>query len=60
MKTEEEIREKLQSIQEYINTVPKKRLLLEDERTSFAGSNGAVEVLKWVLDIRELGDKWII
>ena len=60
MRTEEEIKFKLQSIQEYINTVPKKKLLSEDERITFAGSNGAVEVLKWVLDIRELGDNWVL
>ena len=60
MKTEEEIKFKLQNIQEYINIVPRKRLLTEDERITYAGSNGAVEVLKWVLDIRELGDNWVL
>lgn len=49
MRSEEEIKERLERIKEYINTVPKKNLLTETERIAFAGSSGAIEVLEWVL-----------
>ena len=49
MRSEDEIREKLENIKEYINTVPKKNLLIEAERIAFAGSSGAVQILEWIL-----------
>ena len=51
MKTEQEIKEKLKQMQIYVDTVPKLRLLREVERISFTGTNGAIEVLKWVLEV---------
>lgn len=49
MRTKKQIKEKLENIKEYLATVPKGNLLLEKERIAFAGSSGAVEILKWVL-----------
>ena len=51
MKTEQEIRKKLKQMQKYVDTVPKLRLLREDERISFTGTNGAIEILEWVLGV---------
>ena len=51
MKTEQEIKEKLKQMQKYVDTVPKLRLLQEDERISFTGTNGAIEILEWVLGV---------
>ena len=51
MKTEQEIKEKLKQMQKYVDTVPKLRLLREDERISFAGTNGAIKILEWVLGV---------
>ena len=51
MKTEQEIKEKLKQMQKYVDTVPKLRLLREDERISFTGTNGAIEILEWVLGV---------
>jgi Fic family protein len=53
MKTEEEIRKRLENIKEYVMSVPKNALLIEKERISFAGSSGAIEVLEWVLEREE-------
>lgn len=60
MKTEWEIKEKLQSIQEYINTVPKRNILTENERYAFVGSNAAAQILEWVLEIRKCGNYGIL
>ena len=54
MKTEQEIKEKLKQMQKYVDTVPKLRLLREDERISFIGTNGAIRILEWVLEIDEV------
>lgn len=51
MKTKQEIEEKLKQMQEYVNTVPKLSLLQEDERISFIGTNGAIRILEWVLEV---------
>ena len=53
MKAEQEIKEKLKQMQKYVDTVPKLRLLREDERISFTGTNGAIEILKWVLEVND-------
>ena len=50
MRSENEIKERLERIKEYVDTVPKKNLLIETERIAFAGSSGAIEVLEWVLE----------
>ena len=53
MKAEQEIKEKLKQMQKYVDTVPKLRLLREDERISFTRTNGAIEILKWVLEVND-------
>lgn len=51
MKTEQEIKEKLKRMQNYVDTLPKKAILLENERISFIGTTGAIEILNWVLEV---------
>ena len=42
---------KIKTNAKILDTVPKLRLLREDERISFAGTNGAIEILEWVLGV---------
>ena len=51
MKTKQEIEEKLKQMQKYTDTVPRLSLLQEDERISFIGTNGAIRILEWVLEV---------
>ncbi len=51
MKTEQEIKEKLEEMEKYINSVSRRSMLLENERISFAGTSGAIEILEWVLGV---------
>ena len=51
MKTKQEIEEKLKQMQKYTNTVPRLSLIQENERISFIGTSGAIEILEWVLEI---------
>lgn len=51
MKSEQEIKEKLEQMQKYVDTVPKLSLIQEDERISFIGTNGAIRILEWVLEV---------
>ena len=53
MKTKQEIEEKLKQMQKYTDTVPRLSLIQEDERISFIGTNGAIRILEWVLEIDE-------
>lgn len=51
MKTKKEIEEKLKRMQEYTDTVPKLSLLQESERITFIGTNGAIKILEWILEM---------
>ena len=53
MKAEQEIKAKLKQMHKYVDTVPKLRSLREDARISFTGTNGAIESLKWVLEVND-------
>lgn len=53
MKTEQEIKQKLKQMQKYVDTVPKISLVQEDEKISFIGTNGAIIILEWVLEVED-------
>ncbi len=51
MKTEQEIKEKLEEMEKYINSVSRRSMLLESERISYWGTSGAIQILEWVLEV---------
>ena len=51
MKTEQKIKEKLEEMEKYINSVSRRSMLLENERITFTGTSAAREILEWVLEV---------
>lgn len=49
MKIEQEIKEKLEEMEKYINSVSRRSMLLESERITYCGTSGAIQILEWVL-----------